>query len=357
MSALSPPTTSATSKRVVTKLVQGLGYATQLKFLLQNPNGPDGSVSAKELLNNVQRSFAETISVLTSSEAASVEEEIAQNLVISGEDASQVESIDPRSEGSTESRRRSLPLSRDRRGSYKRSQQTLFVGELGGGAERIWRIGTKTEQTWTIVSKTTDDNHAWRKYGQKDILNSQFPRSYFRCTRKFEQGCKATKQVQRLQENTDMFNITYIGFHTCKDTLKALQMVTYSETWDSFLENSHPDSNVPNEQQQHSPPIRSQSPIVKQEYPNHDETDPSDLTDSNLWSDLKDFELPNDKPSLKIASENADTVFSCTGLSESGNGFWDCKSWKFLSNSIILYGNYIEFHSVSSSKTTFLVRI
>jgi len=117
---LSPPTSSAMSKRVITELVLGLDYATQLKFLLQNPVGPDGSVAAKELVTNVQRSFAETLSLLTSSEAASGEDEVAQNLVISGEDASQAASIDIRSEDSTESRKRSLPLSKDRRGSYKR---------------------------------------------------------------------------------------------------------------------------------------------------------------------------------------------------------------------------------------------
>lgn len=92
-------------------------------------------------------------------------------------------------------------------------------------------------------------------------------------------------------------------------------MVTYSETWDSFPENSNADLNVPNEEKQQDPPIRSQSPIVKQEYQN-DETDPSDPTDANLWSDLKDFELSNDKSALKIASENADT-FMCW-LSEFG---------------------------------------
>ncbi|RDX68501.1 putative WRKY transcription factor 70, partial [Mucuna pruriens] len=283
MSVAFPPSSSSKRKRVIGELVQGQDYATQLKFLLQNPIGPHGSVSvsvsAKELVANVLRSFSVTLSMLTSSEA---DDEVAQ-------DASQVaaSSIDPRSEDSTESRKRSLPASKDRRGSYKRR---------------------KTEQTWTIVSKTTDDIHAWRKYGQKEILNSPFPRSYFRCTRKYEQGCQATKQVQRIQENPDMYNITYIGFHTCKDTLNAPQMVTYSETWDSFLENSHHDSNVPNEQ--HDPPVRSQSPIVKQEHPNDYSNDPSDLTDANLWSDLKDFELSN---SLKIASENADTVYSCTG--------------------------------------------
>lgn len=123
MSILFPRSSSATKrKRVIRELVQGRDYATQLKFLLQKPIGPDGSVSAKELVANVLRSFAETLSVLTSSSEDSTsghdhdDEVIAQNLVISGEDASQVESIDPRSEGSTESKKGS----KDRRGSYKR---------------------------------------------------------------------------------------------------------------------------------------------------------------------------------------------------------------------------------------------
>ena len=42
-----------------------------------------------------------------------------------------------------------------------------------------------------------------------------FCRSYFRCTHKFTQGCKATKQVQKLEPESKMFNITYIGNHTC----------------------------------------------------------------------------------------------------------------------------------------------
>ncbi|BAT78996.1 hypothetical protein LR48_Vigan04g123100 [Vigna angularis] len=281
---------------LITELLLGLDYATQLKFLLQKPVDPDASAAAKELLTNVHRSFAQTLSILTSSHPAMPQDQVAQNLLISGEDASQAASIDPRSDDSTESRKRSFPLSKDRRGSYKRR---------------------KTEQTWAIVSQTTEDNHAWRKYGQKDILNSQFPRSYFRCTRKFEQGCKATKQVQRLEENPDMYNITYIGFHTCKDTLKAPQMVTCSETWDSFLENSHEDLNVPNEQKQLDPPVRSQSPIVKQESLS-DETDPSDLTDA-MWSELKDLELSNDKPDLKISSENTDAFMYL--LSEFGHEF------------------------------------
>ncbi|CAH9098309.1 unnamed protein product [Cuscuta europaea] len=60
-----------------------------------------------------------------------------------------------------------------------------------------------------------EDGCSWRKYGQKHILNSEYPRCYFRCTHKHTQGCKATKQVQRVSENE--YQTTYFGNHTCKE--------------------------------------------------------------------------------------------------------------------------------------------
>lgn len=135
-------------------------------------------------------------------------------------------------------------------------------------------------------------------------------RSYFRCTRKHDQGCKATKQVQLIEENPEMYQITYIGFHTCKSTLHTPQMVSFSEdtNWDSILVNSNPHSKevLTNYDQQDSHVISSERSIVKQEYPNNDDstTPRSDVTDNlldpNLWSDFKDFEL------------SKDIVYSCT---------------------------------------------
>lgn len=42
-------------------------------------------------------------------------------------------------------------------------------------------------------------------------------RHYYRCTHKFEQGCQATKQVQKTEEDpVPMYRTTYYGHHTCK---------------------------------------------------------------------------------------------------------------------------------------------
>lgn len=108
-----------------------------------------------------------------------------------------------------------------------------------------------------------------------------------------------------------MYQITYIGFHTCNATLEAPNMLTFSDTnyWDSFLVNSKPESKVPIEVQ--NPPITSQSQTVKQEYPNEASTssDVTDNLDPNMWSDLKDFELS--KPA-KMPSSNVNTVYMCS---------------------------------------------
>lgn len=100
-----------------------------------------------------------------------------------------------------------------------------------------------------VLSKTLDDGHSWRKYGQKDIQSAKYPRyvrtyiqfsnclmeptyynlilyiykyttccrSYFRCTHKTHQGCKAMRQVQVSEEDPSRYVITYLGEHTCRD--------------------------------------------------------------------------------------------------------------------------------------------
>uniref|UniRef100_A0A0D9XVF0 WRKY domain-containing protein n=1 Tax=Leersia perrieri TaxID=77586 RepID=A0A0D9XVF0_9ORYZ len=56
-----------------------------------------------------------------------------------------------------------------------------------------------------------DDGHSWRKYGQKDIQGSMHPR----CTHRNSQGCQATKQVHRNDDDPQLFDVVYHGDHTC----------------------------------------------------------------------------------------------------------------------------------------------
>ncbi|XP_062181787.1 WRKY DNA-binding transcription factor 70-like [Phragmites australis] len=67
------------------------------------------------------------------------------------------------------------------------------------------------------------DGHQWRKYGQKNISKAKHPRSYYRCTYRQEQDCKAAKTVQQQDDSiigadhSVMYTVVYHGQHTCKD--------------------------------------------------------------------------------------------------------------------------------------------
>ncbi|XP_078169174.1 WRKY transcription factor 22-like [Carex rostrata] len=57
----------------------------------------------------------------------------------------------------------------------------------------------------------TSDLWAWRKYGQKPIKGSPYPRGYYRCSSL--KGCIARKQVERDRADPSMLVITYTGEH------------------------------------------------------------------------------------------------------------------------------------------------
>ncbi|GJN34170.1 hypothetical protein PR202_gb22814 [Eleusine coracana subsp. coracana] len=67
-----------------------------------------------------------------------------------------------------------------------------------------------------------DDGHSWRKYGQKPILGSKYPRSYYRCRHRHSQGCKAMKKVQRANDDPTLFDVMYFGAHTCVERTEAV---------------------------------------------------------------------------------------------------------------------------------------
>ncbi|PKU78083.1 probable WRKY transcription factor 3 isoform X2 [Dendrobium catenatum] len=79
----------------------------------------------------------------------------------------------------------------------------------------------KNVQSWTIVTSVPHfDGHQWRKYGQKRIHSSEFPRSYYKCTHSKDQGCKATKTIQqkedKISNNPPKYVVSYSVHHTCK---------------------------------------------------------------------------------------------------------------------------------------------
>ncbi|OIV91015.1 hypothetical protein TanjilG_16975 [Lupinus angustifolius] len=56
-----------------------------------------------------------------------------------------------------------------------------------------------------------EDGYRWRKYGQKAVKNSPFPRSYYRCT---SASCNVKKRVERSFTDPSTVVTTYEGQHT-----------------------------------------------------------------------------------------------------------------------------------------------
>ncbi|KAL1540188.1 WRKY transcription factor [Salvia divinorum] len=57
----------------------------------------------------------------------------------------------------------------------------------------------------------SSDKWSWRKYGQKPIKGSPYPRGYYRCSTL--KGCMARKQVERNKSDPGMFILTFTGDH------------------------------------------------------------------------------------------------------------------------------------------------
>ncbi|KAI3733752.1 hypothetical protein L6452_13207 [Arctium lappa] len=90
--------------------------------------------------------------------------------------------------------------------------------ETGGkvkkkGAKRI------RQQRFAFMTKSEidhlEDGYRWRKYGQKAVKNSPFPRSYYRCT---NSKCTVKKRVERSSTDPTTVITTYEGQH-CHHTV------------------------------------------------------------------------------------------------------------------------------------------
>ncbi|KAL3644587.1 Transcription factor [Castilleja foliolosa] len=71
------------------------------------------------------------------------------------------------------------------------------------------------QQRYAFVTKSEidhlEDGYRWRKYGQKAVKHSPFPRSYYRCT---NSKCGVKKRVERSNDDPSLVITTYEGQHS-----------------------------------------------------------------------------------------------------------------------------------------------
>lgn len=90
--------------------------------------------------------------------------------------------------------------------------------ETGG---KVKKKGPKRirQQRFAFMTKSEidhlEDGYRWRKYGQKAVKNSPFPRSYYRCT---NSKCTVKKRVERSSTDPTTVITTYEGQH-CHHTV------------------------------------------------------------------------------------------------------------------------------------------
>ncbi|KAG6423218.1 hypothetical protein SASPL_113607 [Salvia splendens] len=123
-----------------------------------------------------------------------------------------------------------------------------------------------------------DDGYNWRKYGQKDILGATHPRAYYRCTHRNTQGCLATKQVQRADEDPTVVEVIYRANHSCRQGKERKEQDSLTCSKQVMLVSNGPS-------------------LVK--------TENRDLIDSKEEEDLQSFSFP----STPIECENVEPQF------------------------------------------------
>ncbi|KAJ0241738.1 WRKY transcription factor 1 [Hirschfeldia incana] len=109
----------------------------------------------------------------------------------------------------------------------------------GGSIEQIPMERPNSESRNVVHTQTlfdiVNDGYRWRKYGQKSVKGSPYPRSYYRCS---SSGCPVKKHVERSSHDTKMLIMTYEGNHD--HDMPPGRIVTHNNTLDSEVDDKEP---------------------------------------------------------------------------------------------------------------------
>lgn len=91
-------------------------------------------------------------------------------------------------------------------------QMSRFIEPTNGGDAVLARLleGQQKEgYAPTGMLRSSEDGYNWRKYGQKQVKGSEYPRSYYKCT---HPNCQVKKKVERSHDG-QITEIIYKGAH------------------------------------------------------------------------------------------------------------------------------------------------
>ncbi|RAL40113.1 hypothetical protein DM860_008253 [Cuscuta australis] len=101
------------------------------------------------------------------------------------------------------------PYSRLQTTNQQMPPQATDHNNIMKGSTDVSHSDQKTEPAPFPADKPADDGYNWRKYGQKHVKGSEFPRSYYKCT---HPKCPVKKKVERSVEG-QITEIIYQGQH------------------------------------------------------------------------------------------------------------------------------------------------
>ncbi|XP_026435053.1 probable WRKY transcription factor 48 [Papaver somniferum] len=154
---------------------------SSLQYPSPPPPPPPFSETTSDLTNLPATPNSDSISSATSNEAATDNTEHVNNDKISSKQDK--EQDDQKSKQQSKSKKKPLKKQREQRYAFKTQSEVDHL----------------------------EDGYRWRKYGQKAVKNSPFPRSYYRCT---SATCGVKKRVERCSDDASMVVTTYEGQHT-----------------------------------------------------------------------------------------------------------------------------------------------
>ncbi|KAL3536770.1 hypothetical protein ACH5RR_000136 [Cinchona calisaya] len=95
---------------------------------------------------------------------------------------------------------------------YQPKQTLLPNGSSNTPNHRSKRRKNQLKRVCQVPAEAlSSDTWSWRKYGQKPIKGSPYPRGYYRCST--SKGCLARKQVERNRSDPGIFIVTYTSEH------------------------------------------------------------------------------------------------------------------------------------------------
>ncbi|KAL3631227.1 transcription factor [Castilleja foliolosa] len=125
------------------------------------------------------------------------------------------------------------------------------------------------QQTFAFATKSEidqlEDGYRWRKYGQKSVKNSPFPRSYYRCT---NGKCNVKKRIERSSDDPSVVITTYEGQHSHYSAgyPRGSMLITQDNAFSSYLTPSKSrlfNPRQPNGPQEKSPGITQLPPHIR----------------------------------------------------------------------------------------------